>query len=43
MKKYASRAVARVERLNREDFAGEWTAALWLLAAAFLLATLQVY
>ncbi len=43
MNKITSRAVARVEKLNRADLAGEWTAALWLLAAVFLLATFQFY
>ncbi len=43
MNRITSRAVARVEKLNRADLAGEWTAALWLLAAVFLLATFQIY
>jgi len=43
MNKITTRAVARVEKLNRADLAAEWTAALWLLAAVVLLATFQVY
>ena len=43
MTKITSRAAARVKVLNREDLASEWTIALWLLAAAFLVATFQIY
>ena len=43
MNKITSRAAARVKVLNSEDLASEWTIALWLLAAAFLVATFQIY
>jgi len=43
MKRNTSRAVARTARLNTEEFAGLWTTALWVLAAAVLVATFQVY
>jgi len=43
MKRNTSRAVARTATLNSEEFAGLWTAALWVAAAAVLFATFQVY
>jgi hypothetical protein len=42
MKKADARAIARPAAPSRET-AEIWTAALWLLAAACLLATMQVY
>lgn len=41
MRKIASRAVARP--VDRQEAAMEWSMALWVLALAFLLVTLQIY
>jgi hypothetical protein len=41
MRKVTARAVA--QPVSRPSFAAEWSLALWILAAAFLLVTFQVY
>jgi len=43
MKRNRSRVVLQTATLNSEEFAGLWTTALWIAAAAVLIATFQVY
>lgn len=43
MQRSHSRSVAQTARLSTEEYVGLWSAALWVLAAAFILATFQVY
>ncbi|HEY6023290.1 MAG TPA: hypothetical protein VIV34_03830 [Pseudolabrys sp.] len=37
------RAVVRTAQLNTDEIVGLWSATLWVVAAAVLLATFQVY
>ena len=41
MRKVTARAVAQA--VDRHNVATEWSLALWMLAAAFLLVTFQLY
>ena len=38
-----SRSVARTAQLSTEEYVGLWSAALWALGAAYVLATVQIF